>query len=290
MLTEALYTGDDDSGRKGFHWSSIWAGSFVALAVWAMLSFLGLAIGFGVLEPLRQGAVLQFGVGTVIWTVIVQIVALFCGAFVASRAINFISRDRAFLHGAAVWGFTTIVATALGIMMMGAPGFGANAFGAMPGKPVVTAPMASFDQNATFGMVNARLREQGRPALTDQQTSATMAEAAAMSRGAMDAHTFALALSRHSDVSYDEARTLATQANAGALQRNIERGAQAASAATSRTFWVLFIASILSLLAAFAGGLFGSARTRGEVTDVRERPLAPGPQPSPPIGAHEVYP
>lgn len=101
---EAAYSGSRVA------WGAIFAGVVVALATLAVLSILGLALGFSLVEVGEQnpmnGALTTAG----IWQFVAQIVSLLVGGYVAARLAGLLPQGAAILHGAVVWGLATIVA------------------------------------------------------------------------------------------------------------------------------------------------------------------------------------
>jgi hypothetical protein len=87
--------------RPEIYWSSILAGSFIAMGTWLFLLALGAAIG---------GA--GSNTWTALYTLISPIIALFFGSMVAARA-GFPSRGEAVLHGVVIWGFTMSISSLL---------------------------------------------------------------------------------------------------------------------------------------------------------------------------------
>ena len=68
-------------------------------ATLALLSLIGSAIGFGVVEPTSNDPLAGVGTGVLIWTVITMILAFLAGGFVAGVA----SRRVGVLHGFLTW-------------------------------------------------------------------------------------------------------------------------------------------------------------------------------------------
>jgi len=67
-------------------WSSVLAGSAIALVTYLVLSVLGTAIGASAVDPMEAGNPLSgFGTGAGIWLFVSTLVAIALGAFVAGR-------------------------------------------------------------------------------------------------------------------------------------------------------------------------------------------------------------
>lgn len=105
--TAAVETQLDRGGRSA--WGAIFAGAVVALAVFLALGLLGLGIGVVDIDP-RAGDPVEFSLlGTGIYVFIAQLIALGAGGFVAGRLAGVLHTLGSALHGATVWGLTTLV-------------------------------------------------------------------------------------------------------------------------------------------------------------------------------------
>lgn len=87
-----------ETNRSPFRvsWSSVLAGSAIALVTYLVLSVLGTAIGASAVDPMQAGNPLSgFGTGAGIWLFVSTLIAIAVGAFVAGRT----APDRGGLHG-----------------------------------------------------------------------------------------------------------------------------------------------------------------------------------------------
>ena len=126
-------------------WGAIFAGAVFAVALMAMLSLLGLAIGFDtqqVGEPVDG-----VPVKTAIWWAVSSIVATGLGAFVAGRLAGIPNPITAMFHGAAVWAVSSLVALWLAASAVG------FAFGLAGQAVKTTANVASGVVTTTGGLV-----------------------------------------------------------------------------------------------------------------------------------------
>lgn len=98
-------------------WGAIFCGAVIATAVTILLDFLGLGIGFLVINPLEGASAL--GVLSVIYIILASVVAHVAGGLAAGRLSGAPSTATAALHGVAVWGVTTIVTVILAIYAAG---------------------------------------------------------------------------------------------------------------------------------------------------------------------------
>lgn len=125
-------------------WGAIFAGAFVALAVYALLSVLGLVLGLSVAGQ-ASGETIAMGAG--IWALVSLILALMAGGCVTTRCTAGENRAEAIMYGVILWGVMfamTIWATGTVLragtgMLVGA----ANAVGAAAGQQVNWEQMAA---------------------------------------------------------------------------------------------------------------------------------------------------
>lgn len=93
-------------------WGAIIAGTVVALALMVFFATLGLAIGAAAVDPLYDENPLSgLGVGSGIYLVVTQLIALAVGGFAAARLAGVPRTVASLLHGAAVWSLATVLLT-----------------------------------------------------------------------------------------------------------------------------------------------------------------------------------
>jgi len=90
-------------------WGAIFAGFVIATVLQIVLSVLGLAIGFTSWDP-RTDGLGGFGVGAAIWFIATAIVSLFVGGLVLGRLAGILKTKDGALHGAVMWGLSTLLA------------------------------------------------------------------------------------------------------------------------------------------------------------------------------------
>lgn len=91
-------------------WSAVFAGVVVALVTQMALALLGLAIGFGTVDPAtEQQPMAGLGLGAAIWFLVSTIIALFLGGWVAGHLAGIPKRSEGLLHGVVTWGLVTLV-------------------------------------------------------------------------------------------------------------------------------------------------------------------------------------
>lgn len=124
-------------GPQPISWGAVLAGGLVALTVQLVLTLLGLAIGFGTIDPAREpGAGLAgLGAGVAWWWILTSLVSLFFGGWVAGRMAGASRRTGGALHGLVTWSLATaltvlLIGTGVGTIaagLLGAVGHGAEA-------------------------------------------------------------------------------------------------------------------------------------------------------------------
>lgn len=82
-------------------WGAIFAGAFVALAVYVLLSVLGLAIGLSATPELSGETI---GTAAAIWYVVALFLALFAGGCVATQCTAGENKMEAVIYGVVLWG------------------------------------------------------------------------------------------------------------------------------------------------------------------------------------------
>ena len=151
-------------------WPAVIAGVVVAVAVGAMLDLLGVALGAGALNPFdpAHAAIRAFTVGSGLWMALANILALFAGGFVASRAAKYPDRHQGMLHGLTVWALAFVVVVFVAGSMAG------GALGAA--APDVVSDSAPGPDMATAG---GALQSDGSIAPPDAATGVAANPAAA---------------------------------------------------------------------------------------------------------------
>jgi FAD/FMN-containing dehydrogenase len=309
MATEVVKAGPGTAWRaepSRLSWGAIFGGAFVTLGVWVLLYALGLAIGFTAIDPQDPDTLRGAGIGTGIWSVVVPLIALFVGGMVAARTSGPLSRRAGALHGAVLWGLTTI----LGVLLIGAflttviggvARAGAGAVGAAPGVEQLQRTLGLTAQDL-IGPVNQQLQEQGMPPITVQQLELALQDAAntAFREGRFDQAVFVDALAQNTNLNRAQAQELIATYG-GELQQQLGAFGEQVTEVGTRVFWAVFFALLLGLVASMAGGALGvNTKQRLQAGELRaeERPTGPGrviERTPPPTGGpagppREVYP
>lgn len=97
-------------------WGAVFAGVFLALIVYLILSVLGTAIGASTLAPLSDQHPLHgFGFGTGIWVMFTTVASILVGAYMAGRS----APSEGWLHGLLTWSIVTLVTVYLASVLVG---------------------------------------------------------------------------------------------------------------------------------------------------------------------------
>lgn len=155
-------------------WGALFAGLFVTLTIFFLLSHLGAAIGLSAADTAR-GETIATGAG--IWAIVSALVAFFCGGCVTSRLTAGESRTEAAVYGTILWGLTfaalvwmtgSVVRTGF-TTVVGTANVAANA----------AAPPANWEQAARqAGLTDAQLQQMRAELPTAEQAQGASAEAA----------------------------------------------------------------------------------------------------------------
>ena len=127
---------------KRVSWGAIFAGAVVAVALMALLSLLGLAIGLDTIEV--GESVSGVPTKTALWWAVSSIIATGIGAFVAGRLAGIPNPLTGAFHGAAVWAVSSLVVLWLAASALG------FAFG-LAGQAVSTTARVAGDVVTTTG-------------------------------------------------------------------------------------------------------------------------------------------
>ena len=212
--------------RSRISWGAIIAGSVLALALYFLLTLLGGAIGFSVSDKFGGKTI---GVAAAIYAILVTAGCLFAGGFVASQFTAGENRREAAMYGLLVW-------AAVFTMLLWLMATGVRAgFNTMVG--VATAGSSMADATA-------------------KNTTQADAEEAARKFG-------------FSQQQIDEVKAKAKNAPGDlkatiddpATRAKAEEAAREAGEVATRVTWWSFFGTLVSMLAAAAGGYVGSGPT-----------------------------
>lgn len=94
------------SVRSRISWGAILAGAAVAMAIYALLMALGVAVGMSVSDEVNTRTL---GTGAGVWGFISLLIALFAGGWVTTQVTTGESRTEAILYGVVLWATTSVL-------------------------------------------------------------------------------------------------------------------------------------------------------------------------------------
>ncbi|CAM4251423.1 hypothetical protein [Corallococcus exiguus] len=292
-------------------WGAIFGGTFVALGVWILLYTLGLALGLSSVNPADASSAKSAGIFTGIWSVLVPLVALFVGGLVAARSAGIVDKAGGALHGAVLWGLTTLAGViVMGMVLSSVLGAvfnvgksavsagGSAAVGAVTGGGEA-AKAFGLDANDALAPVNQRLKQEGKPAITANQLEAATKDIVTegVRQGRMDRELLVNNIAQNTNLSRQDAEGVAdrveqqvdqAKTKASELGQQAQQGALKVADRSGRVFWGIFAGLLLGLVAAVLGATLGVSRKQriraeGAVVVPPTTPTTPGPR-------REVYP
>jgi hypothetical protein len=268
-------------------WGAIFGGTFVALGVWIMLYTLGLALGLSSVDPSNAGSARSAGIFTGIWSVLTPLVALFVGGVVAARTAGIVDKAGGAMHGAVLWGVTTLLGVFLvGTLLSSVLGAvfnvgktavsagGAAAVGAVTGGGSA-AKAFGLDADDALGPVNQRLRQEGKPAITANQLEAATKDIVTegVRQGRMDRELLVSNIAQNTNLSRQDAEQVATRVEqqfnttvdkakvqAGQVGEQVQQGALKVADRSGRVFWGIFAGLLMGLISAVLGATLGVSR------------------------------
>jgi hypothetical protein len=100
---ETVQTKDVLPVRSRVSWGAVFAGAVVALAVYLLLSMLGVALGLTLTSQNSVGE-RELNVGAAIWAIVTTLLALFLGGWVTSQCTVGENKSEAIIYGVLLWG------------------------------------------------------------------------------------------------------------------------------------------------------------------------------------------
>jgi hypothetical protein len=293
-------------------WGAIFGGTFVALGVWILLFALGLALGLSSVDPADPGSAKSAGIGTGIWSLIVPLIALFVGGLVASRTAGVVDKMGGALHGAVLWGLTTLAGViimgmalssllgavfSVGKTAVGAAGTAISGAASQGGQIGNIAKSFGLNAEDALAPVNQRLRQEGKPAITADQLQAATKDVlnTSIQQGRLDRELLVNSIAQNTALSRRDSEDIASRIEAqwsqtqsqvsqkaGEIGQQVQQGALKAADTSGRIFWGVFFALLLGLVSSILGATLGVSK--------RQRFYASGTVIPPAGPRREVYP
>lgn len=104
------HTGEILQPRRGVSWRAILAGTLTVVATVFLLNLIGLAVGFGSINPGEEANPLSgVGTGALIWWIVTHLIALFLGGWVAGLSGRSMSTNGGVIQGFLTWCLYSII-------------------------------------------------------------------------------------------------------------------------------------------------------------------------------------
>lgn len=287
-------------------WGAVFGGVFVALGVWFLLLALGLAVGLSSVDPANPGSIRSASIGTGIWSVIASFFALFAGGVVAARTAGIVDRTTGIIHGAVLWGFTTIISVVvLWNAMTAVLGTAVNVTTGVVSTAGSAVTSAAGGAPGALGLnfqdlvepLNRELQQQGKPPVTEQQLQAATSDVinTAIAQGRVDRELLVQSIAENTNLSRAQARDLANQIEAqfnqtrqslmGTAQgvgQDVQTALLRAADQTGDAMWWVFFGMLLGVGSSILGATLGvSRRQRVAAESVKDEQA--------PLGVREAH-
>lgn len=161
------YFQDGIAAFKRVSWGAVFGGLIIALVAQLMLTLLGIGVGMGNVEPLKENNPFAgLGVPTLIWGIVSMLAALFAGGLVAARLAGIPKTIDSVLHGLLTFCLFTIVVfylitTTAGTIVSGVSGIAVQTLSAT-GKGVGAAAGKATDKIASGGIDLSDIKREAR--------------------------------------------------------------------------------------------------------------------------------
>ena len=125
-----------DRRQPAVRWSAIFAGTAVAVGAWLLLQIFGMGAGLAAVDADNAGSLRGVGIGTSVWSLIAPLIAIFAGAWIASKLAATRDEKVGGLHGVIVWALTSVLGVMLAVSLVSA---------IVPRTVVYDTPAAAYD-------------------------------------------------------------------------------------------------------------------------------------------------
>ena len=292
---------DRNDGRpvRRISWGAVFAGALVALLTLTLLNMLFYGIGISTINTAsEQNPVAGLGVGTLIATVISNLVALFLGGYVAGKLAGTPRRFPSLMHGVLTWALLTIftfylATTAIGSLVSGVTGtLGSalsaatsgvsSAVSAVPSGAAPDSPQGAANAlnqipglSNVQGQIDQLLNQAGvqNPQQASQQLVRTAVNTVQSGESLTSEATqqeFTNVISQNSDLSQQEIQqqvgefTQNAQQQLDQAQQQAAETAQTAANAVGTASIIAFFVLLIGAGVAAAGSAFGSPKDAEE--------------------------
>lgn len=187
-LASSIGTMPVPNNTSAVSWSAVLAGAAAAAALSLILLILGVGLGLSSVSPWAQSGVgaVTFGISTIVWLTITQILASGMGGYLAGRlrtrwagvhTDEVYFRDTA--HGFLAWGVATLVTAVLLTSAIGSiVGTGITAGASVAGGATSSTMNKAIDSASAMGSAAAVTQSNSPDAATDSSTNTVAAKEA----------------------------------------------------------------------------------------------------------------
>lgn len=136
-------------------WQAIFGGLIMAMAVQLLLTVLGVSIGATAINPMtQQNPGEEMGIAAGVWLIVITIISLFIGGWVAGRLSGFGRTTEGALHGLVTWGTATLITVYL---LSSAVGGVLGGAGKMLGQALPAANQMAASSSGNQGGMNSMM-------------------------------------------------------------------------------------------------------------------------------------
>lgn len=236
-------------------WGGIWGGVLIGMGLLLLLTALGLALGVTAVDSGSDNQ--SLGMGAAIWAAISLLLALYVGGMASTRIGAIFDRTTGMFEGTLVW-----VLSLLLIVYLAGSGIGIVAGGAFKLVGGATQAIGSMMTGGTPDLSQGNM-DQVVQHLREPQTSRMIASVTGMPEEKV--RTNLAQIADKADAAKDDPAKAAAEVRQSVqdmIQKartdgTLERAAEKAKSAASKTAWITFGALLLSLLAAVLGSMTG---------------------------------
>ncbi|WP_435017752.1 hypothetical protein TA3x_005372 [Tundrisphaera sp. TA3] len=248
--TPSLKATDLLAVKSRVSWGAIAAGAMVALSVYLLLSFIGLAVGLEVSRRPRMAESVPLGLGTTIYVIVSLLLSMFLGGWATSRLAVGESKLEAVLYGIILWGVLFV-----GMFWLIGSGFSAG-FGAImnaaSGAVVVVDddPSAAADEGAAKRLVDRYSSDVGGDKFVEDLTK--------MGVDNEQAKKIQTTLKERIDTLRNNPTSLPEQVKGDLNDPAIRRAGDQLADASRQAAWYSLAGIVLSMISVILGSLIGS--------------------------------
>lgn len=288
------YTGFDDSHIGRVSWPAIFAGTVIMLITLMLLSLLGLGIGLGAINPAEEARPFDgLGIGTLIWWVISNLIAVFAGAYVAANLTNVTTKATGIYHGLLSWSLYALISfwlmtTAVGGILSGAGGAVSKGLSAVGvGVSELSSATGNVDSGPIKQMIQDALDQDQKSGDAkrkefDIDVAAVIQEVFVVNgqiRTDVERSEIERSVARNSTLSRQDVqratdvilqRSQEAKDQWAELKPKVQEGAQKATDAASKAAIWAFVALLLGAITAAAGGKLGEQPEIASVVEKRK--------------------